>query len=106
MDGCLVHASRMAWNGVRHRDALRCLAKVPFILPGAVGYVAGLTRLAFWRVALATLAGIVPISVLLVRLGEKQTAASGDTVLLAVLALGGVTLIPLAVRTLRPQRPG
>jgi uncharacterized membrane protein YdjX (TVP38/TMEM64 family) len=77
---------------------------VPFISFDAVSYAAGLTPLAFWRFAVATLAGVIPVSFLLVHVGNQLTSGSADRIMLAVLALGGVTLIPFAVKAWRARR--
>lgn len=73
---------------------------VPFISFDAVSYAAGLTPLTFWRFAVATLAGVVPISFLLVHLGEELITADAGRVMLIVLLAGGITLIPVAGRLL------
>lgn len=73
---------------------------VPFISFDAVSYAAGLTPLAFWRFAVATLAGVIPISFLLAYFGEELvTAEPGRMILIAVL-VGGVTLLPVGLKLL------
>lgn len=73
---------------------------VPFISFDAASYAAGLTPLAFWRFALATLAGVIPISFVLAYFGEGliETEMGSTTLLVAV--LGGVTLLPLGAKML------
>lgn len=73
---------------------------VPFISFDAVSYAAGLTPLTFWRFALATLAGVVPISFLLAYFGEELVAAEPGHVMLIVLLVGGITLVPIGGRFL------
>lgn len=69
---------------------------LPFISFDVVSYAAGLTSLAFWRFAVATLAGILPASFLLAHFGGEMTTGEFDRILLAVLALGLLTAGPLA----------
>jgi len=66
---------------------------MPFVSFDAVSYLAGLTPLAFWRFALATLTGIVPVSFLFAYAGESLAGVSTD-LLLAVIA--GLVALPLA----------
>lgn len=77
---------------------------LPFISFDVVSYAAGLTTLSLWRFALATFAGILPASFLLAHFGGEMATGELDRILLAVLALGLVTGIPLAVHLLRKRR--
>lgn len=61
---------------------------LPFISFDMVSYAAGVTRLMFWRFAIATLAGFIPASFLLAHFGSKM--ASGEYLRI------GVTLLLLA----------
>ena len=54
--------------------------------------------------ALATLAGILPASFLLAHFGGEMATGELDRILFAVLALGLVTGVPLAVHLLRERR--
>lgn len=76
---------------------------LPFISFDVVSYAAGLTTLSLWRFALATLAGILPASFLLAHFGGEMATGELDRILLAVLALGLLTGIPLAVHFLRER---
>ena len=69
---------------------------LPFVSFDAVSYAAGLSRLQFWRFALATLAGIVPASFLLAHFGSlaMEGEAGALTWILAV-GLGLLTAAPL-----------
>jgi uncharacterized membrane protein YdjX (TVP38/TMEM64 family) len=67
---------------------------MPFLSFDVVSYAAGLTPLAAWRFAGATLAGIAPASFALAHLGG--VAASGD------FAYGGVLTLTLGVLVLSP----
>lgn len=77
---------------------------LPFISFDIVSYAAGLTELAFWRFALATVAGIAPTSFLLAHFGSELDSGETSRILLAVLALGGLTLVPIAVKVIRDRR--
>jgi uncharacterized membrane protein YdjX (TVP38/TMEM64 family) len=76
---------------------------LPFISFDVVSYAAGLTALSLWRFALATLAGILPASFLLAHFGGEMATGELDKILLAVLALGLLTGVPLAVHFLRER---
>ena len=73
---------------------------LPFISFDIVSYAAGLTSLAFWRFALATLAGIIPASFLLAHFGGELASADSRRMMMAVLALGAITGLPLLVKAL------
>jgi len=77
---------------------------VPFISFDAVSYAAGLTPLRWWWFALATLAGVVPVSIALVWFGERMLEEGTGWIGITVLLAGGVTLVPIAVRLLRRRR--
>jgi uncharacterized membrane protein YdjX (TVP38/TMEM64 family) len=80
------------------------LRLLPFVSFDVVSYAAGLTPLAAWRFALATLAGIVPISFLLTHFGDRLVGGELDSVALAVLALGLVTGASFYFARSRPGR--
>ena len=71
---------------------------LPFISFDIVSYAAGLTPLAMWRFAAATLAGIVPVSFLLAHFGGEMASMDSRRIMIAVLALGALTLAPIAVK--------
>lgn len=73
---------------------------VPFISFDAVSYAAGLTPLAFWRFAMATLLGVIPISFLLTYFGEKFITSDPMGMLIIAILVGGVTLVPVVLRLL------
>ena len=77
---------------------------LPFISFDVVSYAAGLTTLSVWRFALATLAGILPASFLLAHFGGEMATGELDRIMFAVLALGLLTLVPLAVQYLRERK--
>lgn len=71
---------------------------LPFVSFDIISYAAGLTVLSFWRFALATLAGIAPSSFLLAHFGSEMAVGDAGRFGLAVLLLGALTVVPLAVR--------
>jgi len=73
---------------------------VPFISFDLVSYAAGVTPLALWRFALATLAGVVPASVLLAYFGEAIMIADPAYQTAAIILVGTVTLAPILGRLL------
>ena len=77
---------------------------MPFLSFDLVSYAAGLTPLTLWRFAVATLLGIAPASYLLAHFGEEFASADARRVGLAVLALGSITLVPVAVKVLLDWR--
>lgn len=72
----------------------------PFLSFDAISYAAGLTPLSYWRFAVATLAGVAPISFLLAHGGETIFAAGNGNVLVTLLAFGGITAIPILVHVI------
>ena len=77
---------------------------LPFVSFDVVSYAAGLTPLRFWRFALATLAGVVPVSYLLVRFGSELTVGEAGQIMTTVLLLGGITLLPFIIHLLIKRR--
>lgn len=77
---------------------------LPFISFDIVSYAAGLTVLSFWRFAIATFAGIAPTSFLLAHFGSEMGTGQIKQILSSVLALGGLTMIPIGVKLYRDWR--
>lgn len=77
---------------------------VPFISFDLVSYAAGLTPLATWRFAVATLVGILPASFLLAHFGAEMATADVRRIAISVLALGALTLVPIAVKAILGRR--
>jgi uncharacterized membrane protein YdjX (TVP38/TMEM64 family) len=73
---------------------------VPFISFDAVSYAAGLTPLGFWRFALATFVGVVPISFLLAYFGDEFITAGPARMMVITILVGGITLVPILLRLL------
>jgi uncharacterized membrane protein YdjX (TVP38/TMEM64 family) len=76
---------------------------LPFMSFDLVSYAAGLTVLSTWRFAIATLAGVAPISFLLAHFGSEMASGETRRILISVLALGGLTLIPVIVELVRER---
>lgn len=74
---------------------------LPFISFDLVSYAAGLTVLSWWRFAVATLAGILPASFLLAHFGGEMADGDSRQIMLSVLALGAITLIPIAAKLIQ-----
>ena len=79
---------------------------LPFLSFDIVSYFAGLTVLSFWRFSLATLAGIAPSSFLLAHFGMELGTGEPDRILLSVIALGGLTLVPIGIKLFLDWRKG
>ena len=67
---------------------------VPFLSFDAVSYAAGLTPLAFWRFAIATLLGVIPIAFLLAHVGSDLIEGGSP--------LAIVILVTLAITSAAP----
>ena len=68
---------------------------LPFLSFDMISYAAGLSKLHFWRFALATLAGIIPASFLLAHLGSEAMNGDARTATWTAAALGGFTALSL-----------
>ena len=77
---------------------------LPFLSFDVVSYAAGLTVLSFWRFAIATLVGVVPTSFLLAHFGSEMVTGESNRILFSVLALGGMTMIPIGAKLFRDWR--
>jgi len=77
---------------------------LPFVSFDLVSYAAGLTPIAFWRFAIATLLGIVPTSFLLAHFGLGMTSGDAETFLISAIALGLVTAVPLVLNFVRNRK--
>lgn len=101
--GWLGERASLGWLG--SQNALMGLVFVsrllPFVSFDVISYAAGLTALSVWRFALATLAGIVPASFLLAHFGAELVAGEAEQALIAVLGLGALVALPLAIKLAR-----
>jgi uncharacterized membrane protein YdjX (TVP38/TMEM64 family) len=69
---------------------------LPFLSFDIISYAAGLTPLRTWRFAVATLLGIIPASFLLAHFGDELASGDWQRAGLTALALGFITLLPVA----------
>jgi uncharacterized membrane protein YdjX (TVP38/TMEM64 family) len=76
---------------------------LPFMSFDLVSYAAGLTVLSTWRFAIATLAGVAPISFLLAHFGSEMATGESSRIFISVLMLGGLTLIPVIIELVRER---
>ncbi len=74
---------------------------LPFVSFDAMSYAAGLSRLHFWRFALATLAGILPASFVLAHFGSAVMEGTFGSAEWVALGLGLMTGFPLLFLALR-----
>lgn len=77
---------------------------LPFISFDLVSYAAGLTPLTWLRFVLATLAGIIPASFLLAYFGDEIASGEGERIAYSIVALGALTLVPVAARLVMKRR--
>ncbi len=77
---------------------------IPFISFDIISYAAGLTAIHFWRFAIATLAGVIPIAFMLAHFGSEMVAEGPDRILFAILLLGMITVVPLIIRQINISR--
>ena len=80
------------------------LRLLPFVSFDIVSYAAGLTPLTTWRFALATLAGVTPVSFLLTHFGDSLVGGELEVIALAVLALGLLTGVSVVFARARIRR--
>jgi uncharacterized membrane protein YdjX (TVP38/TMEM64 family) len=71
---------------------------IPFISFDAISYAAGLTAITFARFTLATLMGVIPISIALAAMGAGLHDHPLNPMLLAL--IGGITLLPVIAKWL------
>lgn len=71
---------------------------LPFVSFDIVSYAAGLTPLSFWRFAVATLAGIIPMSFLLSHIGQEVGTGEPRAIFLFSLIIGLLILLPIVGR--------
>ncbi|MAQ82065.1 MAG: hypothetical protein CMH12_02405 [Maritimibacter sp.] len=76
---------------------------LPFVSFDAMSYAAGLSKLHFWRFAIATFAGILPASFVLAHVGSAAIKGSYEGTEWVVLGLGLATSLPLLLIALRSK---
>jgi uncharacterized membrane protein YdjX (TVP38/TMEM64 family) len=74
---------------------------IPFMSFDLVSYAAGLTLIKFWRFALATLLGLVPVSFALAHLGSEVIDSEQTELAAIVLIIGVLMALPLVVGIVR-----
>lgn len=74
---------------------------LPFVSFDAMSYAAGLSRLHFWRFALATMAGILPASFVLAHFGSAAMDGTFGSAEWIAIGLGLMTGLPLLLFALR-----
>ena len=82
------------------------LRLLPFVSFDVVSYAAGLTPIATWRYAVATLIGMTPASILLTHFGGQMTSGDAERVTWALAGLALMMLVPVAVKVLWSHRRG
>jgi uncharacterized membrane protein YdjX (TVP38/TMEM64 family) len=76
---------------------------LPFVSFDLVSYGAGLTPLKAWRFALATLAGLLPVSFLLAHFGGEMAERELGDAMVSMLFLGLLVALPLLFRVIRSR---
>lgn len=71
---------------------------MPFISFDVISYAAGLTKLTYGRFFIATLMGIIPISFMLAHLGSEVKNSEMESIAIALILIGFITLIPLIIQ--------
>ena len=79
---------------------------MPFMSFDLVSYAAGLSRLSFWRFAIATLAGIIPASFLLAHFGGEMAQGGLAGGMWLALGLGLVTGAPVVWAMIKGKGTG
>lgn len=94
------------WLGSQNALTLTVFASrlMPFLSFDLVSYAAGLSRLHFWRFALATLAGIIPASFVLAHFGSEAVSGEPGRAVWVAIGLGALTLTPLVIVAVRDRR--
>lgn len=71
---------------------------IPFVSFDLVSYGAGLTAIASWRFALATVTGLIPASFLLTHFGSELNAANLNHVLSVILFFSVIMVFPFVIK--------
>ena len=79
---------------------------VPFMSFDLMSYAAGLSAIKFWRFALATLLGLMPISFILAHMGDELVKSDADDLPAIILITGLITLVPLLIYVTNRYRRG
>ncbi len=93
------------WNNQNRLMMVVLIARLlPFVSFDLASYAAGMTRLSVWRFLLATVIGLLPGSFFLAHVGGAMTDGDRVFAALSVLALGVLTLMPVAWGWWRQRR--
>lgn len=76
----------------------------PFISFDVISYAAGLTNLSLGRFFIATLIGIMPISFILAHVGSEVTNNEFESITVALIFLGFMTMIPMVINKIIKPR--
>lgn len=74
---------------------------IPFLSFDLVSYAAGLSPILFWRFALATLFGLIPVSFMLAHFGGEIVHADAQGMMIIFVALVLVTALPILLSALQ-----
>lgn len=74
---------------------------IPFMSFDLVSYAAGLTQIKFWRFALATFLGLVPVSFALAHVGSEVIDSEQTKLAAIVLIMGVLMALPLVIGIVR-----
>ena len=77
---------------------------IPFISFDIISYAAGLTKISYFKFALATLAGILPASFLLAHFGGEMASDDTQRMMTTILLLGLLTLMPVFMAIIKKCR--
>lgn len=87
----------LGWMGSQNTLTIMVFVSrlIPFLSFDLVSYGAGLTTIAFWRFALATLAGLLPASFLLAHFGGEMVEADMQQLSIIILITGLLVGVPV-----------
>ena len=71
---------------------------IPFVSFDLVSYAAGLSPIRVWRFALATLLGLIPVSLALAHFGAEIENTDARIVIAIVVVIGLITIAPAVIR--------
>lgn len=77
---------------------------IPFISFDIVSYASGLTKISYLRFAIATFAGILPVSFLLAHFGSEIVSNDIKSIMLTIVLLGFMTVIPLIFSIVKKRK--
>jgi uncharacterized membrane protein YdjX (TVP38/TMEM64 family) len=90
------------WAETRGAMTLLILRLIPIVAFNLINYAVGLARISSWTFTWTTGLGILPMTLLMVVLGDRLASVSGEA---GLVVLAGVLLAWLAVKLLRKRLP-